>query len=251
MKRKKNSHLRAQRSSFSSHKNHSLSLVIPCLNEAETLAESVRRGLEGIRECGISGEVIVADNGSTDDSAKIAKKAGARVISVPERGYGAALMAGFSVAKGDLLAMGDADNTYDFRELPILYRKFLEGYDFVSGNRLNRLMEQGAMPWLHQYIGVPVLTLVLNIFFPTGVWDGHCGMRLFHADAYRRLGLCTPGMEFASEMLIRFSQEGMRMTQVPIRYGARHTKSYSKLNTFRDGFRHLWLILRAAAENRA
>lgn len=230
---------------------HSLSLVIPCLNEAETLAESVRRGAEGIRKCGITGEVIVADNGSTDDSAKIAKKAGARVISVAERGYGAALMAGFSAAKGNLLAMGDADNTYDFRELPLLYRKYSEGYDFVSGNRLNREMEPGAMPWLHQYIGVPVLTFALNVFFPTGVWDGHCGMRLLSANSYQRLGLRSPGMEFASEMLIRSSQEGLRMTQVPIRYGARHTKSYSKLNTFRDGFRHLWLILRAAAENRA
>lgn len=234
-----------------SRSDHFLTLVLPCLNEAETLSESVRRGLEGIRACGIEGEVIVADNGSTDASAEIARKAGARVVFVPQRGYGAALAAGFAAAKGDLLAMGDADNTYDFRELPSFYAKYLAGYEFISGNRLNSQMESGAMPWLHQFIGVPALTLFLNIFFPTGIWDGHCGMRLFSRSGYERLELRSPGMEFASEMLIRASQEQLRMTQVPIRYGARHTKSYSKLNTFRDGFRHLWLILRAAIENHA
>lgn len=223
-----------------------ISVVLPCLNEEETLASSVKKALEGIRKCGCDGEVIVADNGSTDRSAEVGKKAGARVIKVERRGYGAALMAGFAAAKGNLLVMGDADDTYDFREIPRLYEKYNEGYDLVSGNRLKGKIDPEAMPFIHRYVGVPVLTLVLNLFFWTHIWDGHCGMRLFSKEAYDKMKLKSPGMEFASEMLMRASQVGLRTAEVPISYDKRHTKSYSKLNTFRDGFRHLWLILEFA-----
>jgi glycosyltransferase involved in cell wall biosynthesis len=225
---------------------HFISVVLPCLNEEETLKSSVEKALEGIRKTGCSGEVIVADNGSHDRSVEVAKKAGARVLHVKERGYGAALMAGFSAAKGNLFVMGDSDDTYDFREIPHLYNKYLEGYEFVSGNRLKGNIDPEAMPFIHRYVGVPVLTLFLNLLFPTHIWDGHCGMRMMSAEVYKKLGLLSTGMEFASEMLIRASMQNVRMTEVPISYGVRHNKSYSKLNTFRDGFRHLWLIVKMA-----
>jgi glycosyltransferase involved in cell wall biosynthesis len=220
-----------------------ISVVLPCLNEEKTLAASIEKARIGIEKTGLRGEVIVADNGSVDDSVAVAKKAGARVVEVTTRGYGAALMAGFAAAKGNIFVMGDADDTYDFREIPLLYAKFAQGYDFVSGNRLTGNIDPAAMPFIHRYIGVPTLTFILNLFFHTGVWDGHCGLRMFSREAYDKLHLDTPGMEFASEMLMRASMAKLKMTEVPITYGARHTKSYSKLNTFRDGFRHLMLIL--------
>lgn len=223
-----------------------ISVVLPCLNEEKTLQSSIEKAMIGIKNSGLKGEVIIADNGSSDDSVAVAKAAGARVIEVKRRGYGAALMAGFESAEGDILVMGDSDDTYDFREIPLLYNKFKQGYEFVSGNRLKGNIDPVAMPFIHRYIGVPALTLVLNVFFRTGVWDGHCGFRMFSKEAYLKMGLKSPGMEFASEMLMRASQVHLKMTEIPISYGARHTKSYSKLNTFRDGFRHLELILRFA-----
>jgi glycosyltransferase involved in cell wall biosynthesis len=228
-------------------KKHSISVVLPCLNEEETVTESIKKALLGIEKTGCDGEVIVADNGSTDQSAAVAKKAGARVVSVTEKGYGAALMGGFAHAKGDIFVMGDADDTYDFREIALLYEKLQEGYDLVSGNRLKGNIDPEAMPWIHRFVGVPALTFALNVFFPTNIYDAHCGMRMFTREAYERLRLFSPGMEFASEMLIRARRIGLRMCEVPISYGQRHTKSYSKLNTFRDGFRHLALILRSTA----
>lgn len=222
--------------------SHTISVVLPCLNEEKTLAASIHKAKAGIAKTKLSGEVIVADNGSKDHSMAVAKKAGARVVEIKKKGYGAALMGGFAAAKGDILVMGDADDTYDFREIPLLYTKLQEGFDFVSGNRLKGKLDPLAMPWLHQHIGVPALTLALNLFFPTGIWDGHCGFRMFTRSAYDAMRLNKTGMEYASEMLIKARMAGLRMAEAPIRYGARHTKSYSKLNTFRDGFRHLWLI---------
>ncbi|MBI5151205.1 MAG: glycosyltransferase family 2 protein [Candidatus Pacebacteria bacterium] len=229
-------------------KAHSISVVLPCLNEEETLQASIQKAFEGIKKTGLSGEVVIADNGSRDHSVEIAKKAGARIVEVKQRGYGAALMKGFEKAKGDILVMGDSDDTYDFREIPLLYAKFIEGYDLVSGNRLKGNIDPLAMPFIHRYIGVPVLTLILNLFFWTHIWDGHCGMRLLSRTAYEKLQLKSYGMEFASEMLMRASQEKLKMTEVPISYGQRHNKSYSKLNTFRDGFRHLLLIIKFALQ---
>ncbi len=223
--------------------NSMISVVLPCLNEEDTLESVVKKALIGIEKTGLKGEVIVADNGSVDHSAEVAKKAGARVVSVKERGYGAALMGGFKEAKGDIFVMGDADDTYDFREIPLLYKKLKEGYEFVSGNRLTGNIDPLAMPWIHRYVGVPILSAFLNLFFFTGIHDGHCGMRMFTKDAYTRMKLVSPGMEFASEMLMKGRIVGLTMVEVPITYGQRHNKSYSKLNTFRDGFRHLALIL--------
>ena len=230
----------------SKNDKHIISVVLPCLNEEETLRASIEKAFEGIKRTGCVGEVIVADNGSKDASAEIGKKAGARVISVSHKGYGSALMAGFQAAKGDVLVMGDSDDTYDFREIHKLYEVFLTGNDLVSGNRLKGNIDPLAMPFIHRYVGVPVLTLILNIFFWTNIWDGHCGMRLMSKGAYKKMKLQSTGMEFASEMLIRASQVGLKTSEVPISYGQRHTKSYSKLNTFRDGFRHLWLIFKYA-----
>ena len=227
-------------------KTSSFSVVLPCLNEEETLGASIQKAFEGIKNTGIAGEVIVADNGSHDHSVEVAKKHDARVVEVKQRGYGTALMTGFSAAKGDIFVMGDSDDTYDFREIPLLYKKFGRGYDFVSGNRLRGNIDPLAMPFIHRYIGVPVLSAFLNLFFWTHIWDGHCGMRMFSKSAYEKMKLKSSGMEFASEMLIRASQVGLKMAEVPISYGQRHNKSYSKLNTFRDGFRHLWLIVKFA-----
>ncbi len=224
----------------------SFSVVLPCLNEEETLGASIQKAVEGINNTGLPGEVIIADNGSHDHSVEIAKKNGARVVEVKQRGYGAALMAGFAAARGDIFVMGDSDDTYDFREIPLLYKKFGRGYDFVSGNRLRGNIDPLAMPFIHRYVGVPALSAFLNFFFWTHIWDGHCGMRMFSKSAYEQLKLKSSGMEFASEMLIRGSQVGLRMAELPFSYGQRHNKSYFKLNTFRDGFRHLWLIVKFA-----
>ena len=227
-------------------KSHYISIVLPCLNEEETLASSIQKAKKGIELSGVEGEVIVGDNGSVDHSAEIGRKQGAKVISVPQKGYGAALMAGFKVSKGDILVMGDADDTYDFRETSLLYKKMLQGFEFVSGNRLRGNIDPKAMPWIHRYVGVPALTMALNLFFRTGINDTHCGMRMFTKKGYEKMGLKSPGMEFASEILMRAKQVGLSMAEVPISYGQRHNKSYSKLNTFRDGFRHLKLILEFA-----
>lgn len=227
-------------------KKDKISVVLPCLNEEETVGDSVKKAKEGIEKLGLAGEVIVVDNDSTDKSAKIAKKAGARVIKEKKKGYGRALRAGFKKARSNILVMGDADDTYDFREVPILYLKLKAGNDLVSGNRLKGNIDPEAMPFIHRYLGVPALSFILNLFFLTEIGDGHCGMRMFTKKAYQKMKLRCSGMEFASEMLIRGKQIGLKMAEVPISYGKRHTKSYSKLNSIRDGFRHLFFILKCA-----
>jgi glycosyltransferase involved in cell wall biosynthesis len=217
-----------------------VSVVIPCLNEAENIAECVTRAQRVLAEAGLSGEVIVADNASDDGSPELAKNAGAVVVHEPRRGYGSAYLAGFAAARGEYVVMADADLTYDWNEIPHFVAKLDEGADLVMGDRMDNI-HPGAMPWLHRYVGNPVLSGILNLFFRTGVRDAHCGMRGFRRDILPRLDLRTTGMEFASEMVIRASKEKLAITQVPIEYHPRGGES--KLSSFRDGWRHLRFLL--------
>jgi glycosyltransferase involved in cell wall biosynthesis len=217
-----------------------VSVVIPCLNEAETIEECVTSARAVLSASGIRGEVIVADNGSTDGSAELAAAAGARVVHQPERGYGSAYLAGFGAARGKYIVMADADLTYDFAEIPRFVKGLDEGADMVIGNRMENI-QPGAMPWLHRYVGNPILTGILNLFFRTGVSDAHCGMRGIRRDVLPRLDLRSPGMEFASEMVIRASKEHLDIRQFPIEYHPRVGES--KLSTWSDGWRHLRFLL--------
>ena len=217
-----------------------VSVVIPCLNEAENIEECVRTACEVLRGHDIDGEVLVVDNASEDDSAALAAAAGARVVSEPRRGYGSAYLAGFAAARGKYIVMADADLTYDFNEIPHFVEELDGGAELVMGDRMDNI-QPGAMPWLHRYIGNPILTGLLNLFFRTGVKDAHCGMRALRTDVLPRLDLRTTGMEFASEMVIRASKEKLRIAEFPIEYHPRGGES--KLSSFRDGWRHLRFLL--------
>jgi hypothetical protein len=217
-----------------------VSVVIPCLNEEENIEACVTAALEAMQGAGIPGEVVVADNASDDGSAELAAAAGARVVSEPRRGYGSAYLAGFAAARGRYIVMADADLTYDFREIPRFVEKLEEGAELVMGDRMDNI-HPGAMPWLHRYVGNPILTGVLNVFFRAGVSDAHCGMRALRRDVLPRLDLRTTGMEFASEMVIRASKEQLDIREFPIEYHPRGGKS--KLSSFRDGWRHLRFLL--------
>jgi glycosyltransferase involved in cell wall biosynthesis len=186
------------------------------------------------------GEVIVSDNGSEDRSAQLAQSAGALVVHEPRRGYGSAYLAGFAAAQGEYIVMADADLTYDFADIPRFVTKLDEGADLVMGDRM-RGIQPGAMPWLHRYVGNPVLTALLNLFFHTGVKDAHCGMRAFRREVLPKLDLRTTGMEFASEMVIRAGKERLAIEEVPIHYHPREGES--KLSSWRDGWRHLRFLL--------
>lgn len=217
-----------------------VSVVIPCLNEAEGVGICVEKAIKAFEKMGVNGEVVVADNGSTDGSPEIAERAGARVVHESRPGYGSAYLAGFAAAQGKYIVMGDADDTYDFSRIDEFVDKLDEGAEMVIGNRMSNI-QPGAMPWLHQYVGNPVLTRVLNIFFRTGVRDAHCGMRGFRREALDRLNLRTTGMEFASEMVLRSSKAGLKVEEIDIDYHPRIGES--KLNTFSDGWRHLRFLL--------
>jgi len=217
-----------------------VSVVIPCLNEEDNIERCVALALEVLQENKIPGEVVVADNASEDRSAELAAAAGARVVTEPRRGYGSAYLAGFSAARGRYIVMGDADLTYDFREIPRFVEQLEDGAELVMGDRMDNI-HPGAMPWLHRYVGNPVLTGVLNFFFRTGVKDAHCGMRALRRDVLPRLDLRTTGMEFASEMVIRASKEKLDIREFPIEYHPRGGDS--KLSSFRDGWRHLRFLL--------
>jgi glycosyltransferase involved in cell wall biosynthesis len=218
-----------------------VSVVIPCLNEAETIATCVRKARGAMERDGLTGEVIVVDNGSSDHSDLIAAEEGARVINETRRGYGNAYLAGFAAARGRFIVMADGDNTYDFDLVGQFVKPLEAGADFVMGSRLKGTIHKGAMPALHRYVGNPVLTGILNLFYRSGVSDAHCGMRAFRRDALERLDLRMPGMEFASEMVIRASKAGLRIEEIPIEYHPRLGES--KLNSFRDGWRHLRFLL--------
>ncbi|HZN88401.1 MAG TPA: glycosyltransferase family 2 protein [Thermoleophilaceae bacterium] len=214
--------------------------MIPCLNEAASIERCVERARQALADTGRPGEVIVADNGSEDGSPELAQAAGATVVLESRRGYGSAYMAGFAAAKGDYIVMADADLTYDFGDIPRFVEELDNGADLVMGNRMGGI-QPGAMPWLHRYVGNPVLTGILNLFFRTGVRDAHCGMRAVRRKALPALDLRTTGMEFASEMVIRAGKERLAIEEIPIHYHPR--EGDSKLSSFRDGWRHLRFLL--------
>ena len=220
-----------------------VSILMPCLNEAETLAFCVRQAVAALRDNNISGEVIVADNGSTDGSQQIATAEGARVVDVPVRGYGAALIAGIEAARGKYILMADADASYHFEHLPRFLPKLDEGYDLVMGNRFSGSIEPGAMPPLHRYLGNPVLSSIGRIFFRIPVRDFHCGLRAFRRDPILALNLRTTGMEFASEMVVKSSLAGLRMTEVPTTLSPDGRSRPPHLRSWRDGWRHLRFLL--------
>ena len=217
-----------------------VSVVIPCLNEAENIQLCVTAALQALESMGTAGEVVVADNDSEDDSARLAEDAGARVVVERRRGYGSAYLAGFAASKGRYIVMADADLTYDFNEIPRFVAALEEGAEMVIGDRMDNI-QPGAMPWLHRYVGNPILTGLLNLFFRTGIKDAHCGMRAVRRDVLPRLDLRTTGMEFASEMVIRATKENLRIAEFPIEYHPRGGES--KLSSFRDGWRHLRFLL--------
>jgi glycosyltransferase involved in cell wall biosynthesis len=220
-----------------------VSVVIPCLNEANSLAFCIDKAVEAIRKARLSGEVVVADNGSTDGSIRIAEEHGARVVHVPERGYGAALRAGIAASSGTFIIMGDADDSYDFTEVPRFVEKLREGYDVVMGNRFRGEIKPGAMPWHHKFIGNPGLTALLNLFFRAKIGDSHCGMRGFTRAIYARMDVRSTGMEFASEFVIKAAQLGAKMSEIPITLWPDKRGRPPHLRSFRDGWRHLRFML--------
>ncbi len=217
-----------------------VSVVIPCLNEAENIECCVHAALEVLSRNALDGEVVVVDNASEDNSAALAAAAGARVVHEPRRGYGSAYLAGFAAARGRYIVMADADLTYDFNEIPRFVAELDRGAELVMGDRMDNI-QPGAMTWLHRYVGNPILTGLLNLFFDTGVKDAHCGMRALRRDVLGRLDLRTTGMEFASEMVIRAAKADLRIAEFPIEYHPRGGES--KLSSFRDGWRHLRFLL--------
>ena len=218
-----------------------ISVVMPCLNEAASVGACIEKAWEGIRRTGLTGEVVISDNGSTDDSVAVATRAGARVVRQPARGYGNAYLKGFAEARGRYIIMGDSDGSYDFTQIDRLIAPLRDGYDYVLGSRFAGSILPGAMPWTHRYIGNPVLTGVLNRLFKVDSSDAHSGMRAFTADAYQRMALQSQGMELASEIVISAAKARLRGTEVPITYHPREGES--KLHSMRDGWRHLRFML--------
>ena len=216
-----------------------LSIVMPCLNEAETIGVCIDKAWAALRQSGIEGEVIVADNGSTDGSQQIAIDKGARLIPVPERGYGAALNGGFRAAHGRYLIMADGDDSYNFAHVPRFLEKLRGGADLVMGNRFEGGIEPGAMPPLHRYLGNPVLSFLGRLIFRADCGDFHCGMRGLSKDAFQRMGLRCTGMEFASEMVVKATLANMRIAETPTTLSPDGRSRAPHLRTWRDGWRHL------------
>ena len=219
-----------------------ISVVMPCLNEEGSVGICVKKAWEGIQKTGRTGEVIVADNGSTDRSVEIAEAAGARIVHQPARGYGNAYLAGFAEARGSIIVMGDADDSYDFTAIQDLVAPIIEqGHDYVHGSRLSGQIERGAMSWSHRHIGNPVLTSLLNVLFKLRVSDAHSGFRVFTRDALQQMDLQCEGMEFASEIVIKAAGANLNVTEVPITYHPRIGES--KLNSISDAWRHIRFLL--------
>jgi glycosyltransferase involved in cell wall biosynthesis len=220
-----------------------LTILMPCLNEAETLERCIAKARAWLARSGVQGEVLVADNGSTDGSQAIAERAGARVVGEQRKGYGSALRAGIAAARGRYVVMGDADDSYDFGALDSFLAALRGGADLVMGNRFLGGIAPNAMPALHRYLGNPVLTGIGRLFFKSPVGDFHCGLRGFRAEAIRNLGLATDGMEFASEMVVRATVDGLKITEVPATLSPDGRSRPPHLRSFRDGWRHLRFLL--------
>ncbi|MFB9250554.1 glycosyltransferase family 2 protein [Sphaerisporangium melleum] len=220
-----------------------LTVVMPCLNEAETVETCVRKALACMAEHGIEGEVVIADNGSTDGSQQLARDAGARVVHVDAKGYGNALMGGIRAARGRYVIMGDADDSYDFTALLPFVEQLRSGADLVMGNRFRGGIAPGAMPPLHRYLGNPVLSFIGRLFFPSEIRDFHCGLRGFRRESILRLGLQTGGMEFASEMVVKATLQGLDVREVPTTLSPDGRSRPPHLRSWRDGWRHLRFLL--------
>ena len=220
-----------------------VSIIMPCLNEAETLETCIKKAQRFIAENDLAGEVIIADNGSDDGSQEIARRLNARVVNIPTKGYGSALKGGIEAARGEYIIMGDADDSYDFSNLNPFVKKLRNGYDLVMGNRFKGGIESGAMPFLHRYLGNPVLTGIGKLLFGSPCDDFHCGLRGFRKDAITNLDLQTTGMEFASEMVVKATLYKMQITEVPTILSPDGRSRPPHLNTWRDGWRHLRFLL--------
>ena len=223
-----------------------LTILMPCLNEAETLERCILKAQRALKDLGLRGEVLIADNGSTDSSVDIAERNGARVVPIAEKGYGSALRGGIESARGKWVIMGDADDSYDFSRLAPFMEKLREGFDLVMGCRMPRgggTIMPGAMPWKHRWIGNPVLSLIGRIFFRCPAQDFHCGLRGFDKQACERMNLQTTGMEFASEMVIKATLHGLKISEVPITLHKDGRSRPPHLRSWRDGWRHLRFML--------
>jgi glycosyltransferase involved in cell wall biosynthesis len=223
-----------------------LTILMPCLNEAETLARCIEKAKAGLQKAGVRGEVLIADNGSTDGSQAIAERTGARVVAIPERGYGAALIGGTRAANGKWILMGDADDSYDFSQADRFVKKFQEGYDLVMGCRLpsgGGTIMPGAMPWKNRWIGNPILSFIGRFFFKCPAHDFHCGLRGYTKEAFDALDLQTTGMEFASEMVIKATLRKLKLTEVPVTLSKDGRSRPPHLKPWRDGWRHLRFML--------
>lgn len=220
-----------------------LTILMPCLNEAETLETCIRKARDYLERSGIEGEILIADNGSTDGSQAIAQVLGAVVVPVAQRGYGAALIAGITAARGRYVIMGDSDDSYDFSRLDGFVARLRDGADLVMGNRFKGGIAKGAMPPLHRYLGNPVLSTIGRVLYRTPVGDFHCGLRGFSRSAILKLGLTSPGMEFASEMVMKASLAGLNIAEVPTTLSPDGRSRPPHLRSWRDGWRHLKLLL--------
>ena len=220
-----------------------LTIVMPCLNEAETLATCIKKAQSFFVKEQVNGEIVIADNGSTDGSQKIAEDLNARVVSIPEKGYGSALKGGIHAAKGKYVIMGDADDSYDFNNLLPYLTKLREGNDLVMGNRFKGGIKKGAMPFLHKYLGNPVLSFIGRLFYNIKIGDFHCGLRGFSKEAFIKMKLKTTGMEFASEMIVKASLINLTIAEVPTILSKDGRTRPPHLNTWEDGWRHLRFLL--------
>ena len=220
-----------------------LTILMPCLNEAETVAICVRKAQEFLQRTGVAGEVLVADNGSSDSSDELAKRAGARVVRVAQKGYGSALRAGIAAAQGRFVIMADADDSYDFSRIDGFLESLRAGHELVIGHRFRGGIRPGAMPWLHRYLGNPVLSFIGRLFFSCRIGDFHCGLRGIDHDAALRLGLQAPGMEFASEMIVKAALAGWKIDEVPTILSPDGRSRPPHLRSWRDGWRHLRFLL--------